>query len=210
MEVEVTIVEKSNLLFSTSLVALLKGFVNEITQPKIWNHILENQIEIEDYISKIGLALVIQEQDGYAYLIQRRYSNEEEEIPRLISKRQLSFGISLMLVLLRKELMGINRNNSDERFIISKQEIEEKVRPYLKHTTDEIKLKKDIGTNVRKIDEMGFIRRLKDSDSHYEILPIIRGFVDAQWLEDFDEKLQKYMDHYSIKSHIGDEENGFI
>lgn len=202
--------DKNKLSFSTSLVGLLKGFVNETIQPKLWNNILENQMEIEDYVSKIGLTLVIQGQDGYAYLMQRKYDNEEEEIPRLISKRQLSFGISLMLVLLRKELIEINKSNSDERFIISKQEIEEKVRPYLKDSTDEIKLKREIESNIKKIDEMGFIRRLKDSNTQYEILPIVRGFVDAQWLEDFDGRLQEYMDYYSISPQQGDEENGFI
>lgn len=204
------IVDKNNLSFSTSLVALLKGFVNETTQPKLWNNILEKQMQIEDYVSKIGLTLVIQGQDGYAYLMQRKYYNEEEELPRLISKRQLSFGISLMLVLLRKELMEINKSNSDERFIISKQEIEEKVRPYLKDSTDEIKLKREIESNIKKIDEMGFIRRLKDSNTQYEILPIVRGFVDTQWLEDFDGRLQEYMDYYSITPQQGDEENEFI
>lgn len=202
--------DKSNLSFSTLLVALLKGFVNEATQPKIWNNILENQMEIEDYISKIGLTLVIQGQDGYAYLMQRKYDNEEEEIPRLVSKRQLSFGISLMLVLLRKELMEINKSNSEERFIISKQEIEEKIHPYLKDSTDEIKLKREIESNIKKIEEMGFIRCLKDSNTQYEILPIIRGFVDAQWLEDFDGKLQEYMNYYPITPQQGDEENGLI
>lgn len=202
--------DKNNLSFSTSLVALLKGFVNETTQPKLWNNILEKQMQIEDYVSKIGLTLVIQGQDGYAYLMQRKYYNEEEELPRLISKRQLSFGISLMLVLLRKELMEINKSNSDERFIISKQEIEEKVRPYLKDSTDEIKLKREIESNIKKIDEMGFIRRLKDSNTQYEILPIVRGFVDTQWLEDFDGRLQEYMDYYSITPQQGDEENEFI
>ncbi|KAF5049245.1 hypothetical protein DSECCO2_441710 [anaerobic digester metagenome] len=197
--------DKNSLLFSASLVALLKGCVNETTQPKLWNEIMENQIQIEDYVSKIGLTLVVQGQDGYAYLMQRKYDNEEQEVPRLISKRQLSFGISLMLVLMRKELIEISKNGSDERFIISKQEIEEKVRPYLKDSTDEIKLKREIESNINKIEEMGFIRSLKDSNTQYEILPIVRGFVDAQWLEDFDSKLKEYMNYYSIVHQQGDE-----
>ena len=40
--------DKNNLSFSTVLVALFKGFVNEATQPKFWNDILENQMRIED------------------------------------------------------------------------------------------------------------------------------------------------------------------
>ncbi len=202
--------DKNNLSFSTVLVALFKGFVNEATQPKFWNDILENQMRIEDYVSQIGLTLVIQNQDGYAYLKQRSYANEEQEIPRLVRKHQLSFGISLILVFLRKELIEINKSGSNERFIISKQEIEEKVRHYVKDSTDEIKSKREIESNLKKIEEMGFIRSLKDSNTQYEILPIIRGFVDAQWLEDFDDKLQEYMNYHLIVPQQGDEEDDLI
>lgn len=202
--------DKNNLLISTTLVALLKGVVSEAMQPKLWNVILENQIQIEDYVSRIGLTIVIQGQDGYAYLRQCKYDNEEQEIPRLISKRQLGFGTSLLLVILRKELIEISKSGSEERFIISKQEIIEKVRPYLKDTNDEAKQKREIETAIKKIEEMGFLRVLKNSSNQYEILPLVRGFVDAQWLDDFDRRLQEYMEYHSIGLQQGDETDEFI
>lgn len=202
--------DKRNLEVSTVLVTLLKGVVSQATQQKLWNTIMENQIQIEDYVSKIGLTLIVQEQDGYAYLRQRKFDNEEEEIPRLIPKRQLSFITSLMLVLLRKELIELSKGGSDEKFTISKQEIIEKVCPYLKTTTDEAKQKKEIETNIKKIEEMGFLRSLKNSDTQYEILPLVRGFIDAKWLGELDGKLQEYMDYNSMAEQQGEETDEFI
>ncbi len=187
--------EKSDYEFSVAVVALLKGIVSEATHSKIWNTILENQIYIEEYVSRIGLRLIIQHQDGYAYLKQREYEDDEMEIPRLVSRRQLKYLTSLILVLLRKELIELNKGEISERNIISKAEIIEKVKPYLKDTNDEAKQKKEIETEIKRIEDIGFIRLLKNSSDRYEILPLVRGFVDAQWLENFDYKLMEYMDY---------------
>ncbi len=185
----------NDILLSSSLVALFKGVVSDVRQPKVWNAIIDNQIQIEDYISKLGLTLIIQKQDGYAYLKQRVYDNEDYEIPRLVSKRQLGFVTSFLLVVLRKEFAEINRNGESERFILSDKELIEKVVPYLKETTNEAKQRADILRAIKRVEEMGFLRQLKNKKSQYEILSLIRGFVDAQWLEDFNDKLLEYKKH---------------
>ncbi|PID67206.1 MAG: hypothetical protein CR959_01385 [Fusobacteriales bacterium] len=197
--------DQSNNEISVAIVSLLKGVVNENTHVKIWNTILDNKIYINDYVSKIGLKLTIFEQDGYAYLEQREYEDDENPIPRLVSKRQLKYLTSLILVLLRKELIELHKDSIVERNIISKEQIIEKVSPYLKDTNDEVKQKKEIATEIKRIEEMGFIRSLKKSVDSYEILPIIRGFIDAQWLENFDDKLNDYMVYGTRKANKDDE-----
>jgi hypothetical protein len=39
--------------------------------------------------------------------------------------------------------------------------------------------------------ELGFLKRLKNSEN-YEIKRVIKSFVDAQWMESFDERLEEY------------------
>lgn len=202
--------DNNDILFSSALVALFKGVINDTRQPKIWNTIISNQIQIENYISKLGLTLVIQKQDGYAYLKQRIYENEEYEIPRLISKRQLGFVTSFLLVVLRKEFAELDRNGESERFILSDNEIIEKVIHYLKETTNEAKQRNDILRALKRVEEMGFVRQLKNNKSQYEILPLIRGFVDAQWLEDFNDKLLEYKKHLDENSDQVGEDDGSI
>lgn len=193
--------------FSEAVIALLKGIINEGTDTKIWNIIQEQQMYIEDYISKIGLRLIINNQDGYAYLKQIEYSNEEKSLPRLITKRQLKYLTSLILVLLRKELIELNKNADLGRYIISKSSIIEKVHPYLKDTNDEAKQRKEIETEINTVEKMGFIRLLKNSNDDYEIIPLLRGFIDAQWLEDFDNKLEAYTEYGKGKIKTGENED---
>lgn len=181
--------------FSEAVISLLKGIVNEASDERIWNTVLEQQVYIENYVSKMGLRLMIHAQDGYAYLKQNDYADEEKPLPRLMTKRQLKYLTSLILVLLRKELIELGRNTDLGKYVISKESIIEKVCPYLKDTNDEVKQRKEIETEINAIEKMGFIRLLKNSNDEYEIIPLLRGFVDAQWLGDFDKKLQAYSDY---------------
>ena len=190
--------------FSEALIALLKGIVNEASDVRIWNTILEQQVYIEDYVSKIGLQLIISNQDGYAYLTQIDYREEQKPLPRLITKRQLKYLTSLILVLLRKEVIEMNKNSDLGRYVISKTSIIEKVLPYLKDTNDEAKQRKEIETEINAIEKMGFIRLIKNSNDDYEIIPLLRTFIDAQWLHDFDEKLKTYIDYAKGDSETGE------
>lgn len=192
--------EDDDLLFSSAVVALFKGVVYETGKDKIWTTIKDKQAIIEDYVSKIGLTLVIHSEDGYAYLKQRTYENEEKAIPRLIAKRQMNFTTSLVLVILRKEMIEIHKRGNDERFIMSRALLIDKMLPYLKETTDEVKQKKEIEATLNKIAEMGFIRFLDNKDKDFEILLTVRGFVNAQLLKDIDAKLKEYMDYNSIET----------
>ena len=183
--------EKSQ-AFSALVVALFKGVINRETDAKHWLVILTQRAQVEDYVAKIGLTLVVDETDGYAYLKQQTETEDHLEIPRLIPRYALSYHVSLLLVLLRKQLIESDSHNSAERYIISKREIFELLKPYLKTTSNEAKQLKKLETDLNKIKEMGFIRSLENSDENYEVMRIIRGFVDAQWLGEMDDNLSKY------------------
>ena len=191
--------EKNAILLSSALVALLKGVVSESKQLKIWNTIIDKQIQISDYFSQIGLNLIVQSQDGYAYLKQKDYEDDEDVIPRIIPRRQLNFMTSLLLVILRKEIIELGKINSDEKYVISQQDIILKIKDFLNDTTDEAKQRREIESTIKKIEEMGFIRTLDNSNMQYEILPLIRSFVDAQWLGDFNTKLDEYNSYINEK-----------
>ena len=151
--------------FSEAVIALLKGVVNEASDVRIWNTILEQQVYIEDYVSKIGLQLIISTQDGYAYLKQIDYGEEQKPLPRLMTKRQLKYLTSLILVLLRKELIELNKNSDSGRYVISKASIIEKVLPYLKNTNDEAKQRKEIEAEINAIEKAYIDYAKRDSET---------------------------------------------
>jgi hypothetical protein len=47
---------------------------------------------------------------------------------------------------------------------------------------------------VKRVKELGFLRRLPGEEENFEVERIIKAFVDAQWLNEFDVRLQEYYD----------------
>ena len=146
----------------------------------------------------LGLELLLDEAEGFAFLRSRKEVEEEEEaasIPRLVARRQLSYPVSLLLALLRKKLTEFDAAGGDTRLILSRDEVVELIRIFLPAGSNVARLIDQIDTIVNKIADLGFVRRLRGQDRMYEVRRIIKAFVDAQWLKDFDERLAEYRRH---------------
>jgi len=180
------------LMFSRALVALFKGVVFKEVEQEHWEVIMSNRNKIEDYVSKIGLTLIVDEIDGYSFLKQRSYGESGEEIPRLVPRHMLSYPVSLLLVLLRKQLLEFDSTTGDQRLIVNRQQIVERMSLFLKDTNNEAKVINDIDKHIERIEKMGFLRRLRGSDDSFEVQRILRSFVNAEWLNNFNEQLETY------------------
>ncbi|MCW2276948.1 DUF4194 domain-containing protein [Heliophilum fasciatum] len=179
--------------FSRALVALCKNVVYKETEPRHWEVILSQRHKLEDYVSKLGLTLIVDEMDGYGFLKQRSYGSDEEEIPRLIPRHPLSYPVSLLLVLLRKRLVEFDSAHGDQRLVVKKEEIVEQMRLFLRDTTNEAKLVQEIEKLIERVERMGFLRHLKGgNDGVYEVQRILRSAADAQWLSNFKDRLEEY------------------
>lgn len=179
---------------SAVVVPLLKGVVYLDDSPALWNALLHLQPAVRDYVAVLGLELILDEAEGYAFL---RAKNEPEEpggptVPRLISRRQLSFPVSLLLALLRKKLAEFDAGGGETRLILSRDEMVELIRVFLPVGTNEIRLIDQVDGYLNKIVDLGFLRRLRGQDRMFEVRRIIKAFVDGQWLAEFDERLAEY------------------
>lgn len=181
-----------DLAFSRALVALFKNVIFKESDPEHWKVILDQKYKLEDYVSKIGLTLAVDETDGYGYLKQRSYGEGEEEIPRLIPRHALSYAVSLLLVLLRKKLLEFDSTTGDQRLILTRQQIAEQLRLFLKDTTNEAKMVTDIDKHIERIEKMGFLRRLRGNGDSFEVQRVLRGFVNAEWLQNVNKQLDLY------------------
>lgn len=185
---------------STLLIQLLKGVVYQDNDPHRWDQLLQLQARVRDYVAVLGLQLILDEAEGYAFLRARQEENDAAEasevLPRLVARRPLSFPVSLLLALLRKKLAEADAGGSDTRLILSRDEIIELIRVFLPDSSNEARLVDQVDRHINKIIELGFLRRLKQQNSaqppHYEVRRIIKAFVDAQWLSEFDQKLEQY------------------
>ncbi len=184
---------------SPIVVTLLKRVVYKENDPVLWNALMNMQTRVRDYIVVLGLELILDEAEGYAFLRSRTGQEDEEApsvMPRLIMRRPLSFSVSLLLALLRKKLAEFDASGTDTRLILSKNDIVQLLRVFLPEGSNEAKWMDQIETHMNKIAELGFVRRLKPSsggqESLFEVLRIVKAFVDAQWLSDFDQRLAAY------------------
>ena len=184
--------QTDDLAFSRALVALFKNVVYKEADREHWETIEAQKFKLEDYLGKMGLTLVVDEMDGYGYLKQRNYTEGENEIPRLIPRHPLSYQLSLLLMLLRKQLLEFDSTSGDQRLILTRQQIADRMKVYLRDTTNEAKLIEDIHRNIERAEGMGFLRKLRGSEDSYEVQRILRSFVNAEHLALFNEKLEEY------------------
>jgi hypothetical protein len=189
--------------FSLVLVSLMKGVVHAEEAPKNWQALLNLQARVRDHVAPLGLELILDEAEGYAYLRQRSTAEGEPELPRLVPRRPLGFQVSLLLVLLRKKLVEADAQGDNTRVILSRDQIADLVRLFLADSANEARLMDRLDANLNKIVDMGFLRRLRGKDSELEIQRILKAFVDAQWLSEFDHRLAAYAAHLAKEAADG-------
>ena len=179
---------------SSVVVPLLKGLLYREENPGLWGLLLNRQAGVRDYVAVLGLELMLDEAEGYAFLRSRQDDDEDSLAagPRLVVRRQLSYPVSLLLALLRKKLAEFDAAGGDTRLILPRDEVVEMIRIFLPAGSNEVKLIDQIDAALNKIAELGFIRRLRGQGQMIEVRRIIKAFVDAQWLADFNERLAEY------------------
>ncbi len=191
---------------STLVITLLKGVIYHEGDERLWGVLLNLQARVRDYVSVLALELILDEAEGYAFLRSRPEPADDESaprLPRLVARRPLSFPVSLLLALLRKKLAESDAGGGDTRLVLTRDEIVELVRVFLPASSNEAKLIDQIETHINKIVDLGFLRRLKPAGGTtggtvgFEVRRILKAFVDAQWLADFDSRLAVYQAQFS-------------
>jgi hypothetical protein len=179
---------------SAVVVPLLKGVIYRDDDPLRWSALLDLQGRVRDHMAVLGLELTLDEAEGYAFLRSRPDADDDASprAPRLIARRPLSFAVSLLLALLRKKLAEFDAVGSDTRLILSRDDVVEMIRVFLPAGSNETRLIDQVDTHLNRVADLGFVRRLRGQDNMIEVQRILKAFVDAQWLAQFDARLAAY------------------
>lgn len=178
---------------SSAVIMLMKGVVYRDTHERAWKNLLQLQPHVKDYVEVLGLQVVIDEAEGYAFLRQRPSDGgEADPVPRLIPRRALSFHVSLLLALLRKKLAEFDAQGGDTRLMLTRDQIAEMLRVFLPATSNEARLIDKIDEHIGKVERLGFLRPAKNAEQTYEVRRVLKAYIDGQWLADFDERLAEY------------------
>lgn len=186
---------------SLLMVSLLKGVIDREEDERLWTKLLRVQARVREQAAVLLLDLVLDEAEGHAFLKSRPDPDESSGAPRpprLIARRPLSYPVSLMLALLRKRMAEFDAGGGDTRLVLSRDEIAELMRVFLPQGTNEARLIDQVDATIARVVDLGFLRRLKPASGrpsdrgHFEVRRILRAFVDAQWLAEFDARLEAY------------------
>ena len=180
--------------------SLMKGVVYRDDQETCWRHLLHLQSQVRDHVDVLGLAVVIDETEGYAFLRSKPDDPEVEESSalRLVARRPLSFHQSLLLALLRKRLAQVDADAADTRLILSRDQSVEMLTVFMPARTTQTRMVDQIDAHIAKACELGFLRRVQGGDAVFEVRRILKAFVDGQWLADFEERLAQYALEFAV------------
>lgn len=186
---------------SQLMVHLLKGVIYREDDEHQWASLLRLQARVREHAAVLLLDLVLDEAEGHAFLRSRPDPDEsagEPRLPRLVARRPLSYPVSLMLALLRKRMAEFDAGGGDTRLVLSRDDIAELMRVFLPDGTNEARLIDQVDATISRVVDLGFLRRLKPAAGsgpdmgHCEVRRILKAFVDAQWLAEFDARLEAY------------------
>ena len=183
-------------------IKLLQGpIIKRSEHDKLWNLLLRDRLHIDNYFSTIGVTLLVEEADGYAFLRQKNENLDEdfEQLPKLIRRRSLSVEESFLCVILREALdLFESSDDFSDIFTMEENEIMERLRNYSSEYTDELKFKSKIRQYLNKLEELGYVENLSkkevdesqgETEYVYKVNKIIRAIVSTEFLAEFRNKL---------------------
>ena len=182
--------------YSKAIVKLLKRTIDK--DDTVWEDILFYQTEIQEYISKIGLELIIKENDGYAFLKQFEIDNDNNTIG-IASRRQVGFETSIVLVILRQIIEEFERDPTDfqvtDKFI-TESELKEQISFFLPEKYNKVKFLKQLDNYIKNVIKLGYLKESGTNlnEKKYKIHKIIKEKVTLDTLNEFKENLKQYVE----------------
>jgi hypothetical protein len=177
---------------ASAIIRLMQGVVYRESDEDTWLTLERLSAGVRDHFATIGVDVVLDDAEGYAYLRSRPEEDGDEALPRLVRRRALTYNLSLLLVLLRKRLVEFETTGGDGRLVLTTDQIVEMLRLFQAESTNDARVVDHAETTINKAKELGFLRQLRGQGDHWEVRRILKAYVDAQTLSDFSAKLRVY------------------
>ncbi len=177
--------------FGPAAVHLLRGILYR-DRADIWSLLLRHRGRVETYFDALRLDLYVDEAEGFAYLRQREDA-EGEDFPRLMSRRNLTYPQTILLVLLRKRLLEFESAGNETRLVLSSQDMVEMMRIYWDELdTNERKREDQVMSSIQKLVKFKFLQPLKSERDRYEVGRIIKAYLPIEELAAVLQKMRRY------------------
>lgn len=179
--------------YSKAVIKLLKGVVEN--NDVVWNDLLTYQADIQNYISTMGVELIVKKDEGFAFIKQTIL--DDDKTINLVSRRQYGVEVSVMLVVLRHMLEDFDSNptlsQATDKYVTA-EDIKEETEMFLPASYNKVKFEKELDNNIEKIIGFGFLvaPKNKEGEKRYRIHRIIKEKVTLDDLLDFKKQLNDY------------------
>ncbi len=178
---------------STAIIKLMQGVIYRETNEDVWRTLERNGAPVLDHFARIGVRVIIDEVEGYAYLKTSAPEEGEDPLPRLVQRRELSYNASLLLLLLRKRLAEFEAGGEEGKLVLERDATTERLRLFLPDSTDEVRIVKRVDASITQVVKLGFLEELRGAHQpSWEVKRIIRAYVDAETMADFASTLADY------------------
>jgi hypothetical protein len=181
--------------YAPVIVKLLQGAVYD-DNPKVWNDLLQHQFDIAQHFEKIAVELIVERQDGYAYIRQLPIDEENNTIG-LVRRMPMTYELSLLCVLLRMLVDDFEVSNTDQRNLyISHKRLREELEIFFKEQAHKVRMLKELDRYIEQAENLEFLKKT-DNDAkakdeiQYEVRRIIKARITNEKLEEFKRKLQQ-------------------
>lgn len=175
---------------------MLKGPL-EYLEKSSWERLLQYKTELAAFVQQLGLSLVLDEEDGYAYLVHAFAEEEEEGAVSWMQRRAFTYEESILLVLLRDMMAEFEVGEAVSRELIRKRrEIKEYAALFFKENPSRVRFLKELDRLIDKVAENGFLDIVEHNEladeQKFRIRKIIKAKVDGEALEQFKQQLDAY------------------
>lgn len=190
---------------SVPAIRLLQGAVYA-DDSKTWDLLMTNRSRLETYFGRVGLIMVVDEPEGFAYL--RQIEEEElpdgyDNMPKLIRRSRLGYDVTLFSVMLRDELRRFEEQNVDsERCVVDTAELQTRMMELLPDTEDEVRVRRKFDQLMVRAQELGFLRKLNTQPVAYEIRPIIKARITAERLDELKQQFQTHAETVAAQNQL--------
>lgn len=180
--------------WSSAAVKLLKGVVYHDDQGSTWEEILANVSRLTDYFGRLGLVLVVNEEDGMAWLHQpdaEELPVDYESIPKLFHKVSLGFEGTLLCVVLRDELRRSEEEDlQNDRCVVKQSDLLETWKLFFAQGSDQVRLDDALSKHLSRLEKLKFVRRFEKNPPSWEVRRILKARLPLDMLKTIRSELQ--------------------
>ncbi len=169
------------------LVHLMRqGVIISAQHQKLFELVCRYETYVRRHLSEVFLQLILDRKSGIAFVasLENEFASDDsdDESTSLISKRTLPLYDTLILLVLRKHYQE-RESTGEQKITIDIERLESYLTPFVPLTDHSSLDRKKLVARVKEMVRRKILSTIRGSEDRYEITPIIRYVVNAEFLE---------------------------